>query len=202
MLGDGLDTLSAYANVAPVARSFRPVTPPLGLGPTDVTMRFAAPKHRRESGLMLLELLAYMSLLAIVLALTAVVFNTALTQAAHLRRNIADIERAAKAGERWRADVRSATGPIQIESRDGATAFEIPQSSGKVVYFILPKAIHRRSAERDTPEVFLTGVNSAQMAVDRRAHATGYRWELELERRQKNARLRPLFTFIAVPAKP
>jgi hypothetical protein len=77
-------------------------------------------KQRGRDGIMLVDLMFYISLLAVILILTAVVFNQFSIQSGKLRRNIDDIERAMKAGERWRSDLHAATGPIRKETLDGA----------------------------------------------------------------------------------
>jgi hypothetical protein len=37
------------------------------------------------------------------------------------------------------------------------------------------------------------------MIEERRGNIVGWRWELELQRRRKEVRVRPLFTFMAAP---
>jgi len=116
-----------------------------------------------------------------------------LDQSAALRRNISDIDRALKAGERWRADVRSATAAPQF----AGSRMIIPQEGGDLVYE-LGTNVTRKRARSETVESVLTGVRSNQMILEQRAHAAVWRWEVELDQRRKNARMRPLFTFMAV----
>ena len=151
-------------------------------------------KAKSVSGLLLLDLVVYLSLVAFILILTAVVFDRFLSQSAALRRNISDIDRALKAGERWRADVRSATAPPQL----AGNKMIIPQAEGDLVYN-LGTNVTRKRPKSETTESILTGVKSNQMILEQRAHATVWRWEVELDQRRKNARVRPLFTFMAVP---
>jgi hypothetical protein len=155
-------------------------------------MLFGRIKRQRRRGILLLDLMVYCGLLAVVIALIGVVFNTALTQAGKLRRNIADIERAEKAGERWRADIRSATAPIKLDS----TNLFIPQREGTIVYHLLPKEIRRQG------QPLLTGVSSSEMQMEQRGDIVGWRWEVQLEQREKHARVHPLFTFMAVSGNP
>jgi hypothetical protein len=144
-------------------------------------------------GILLFDLLVYISLLAFILILSAVVFEKFLDQSAALRRNISDIDRAMKAGERWRADVRSATGAPQL---NGNTMI-IPQPNGDLVYELGPNVTRKRPSS-DIIEPVLNGVRTNQMIFEQRTHAAVWRWEVELDHRRKNARVRPLFTFIAV----
>jgi hypothetical protein len=155
-------------------------------------MKSVSSRARARRGIVLLDLLVYMSLLVIVLILAAAVFNRGLSEAGNVQRNIADIERAMKAGERWREDVRAATGPIRVEVIDEDEVMLIPQPTGEVVYrFDSPHV--RRGAT-----VALAGVKQSRMIQERRGEIIGWRWELELEQRRKQGKIRPLFTFMAV----
>jgi Tfp pilus assembly protein PilE len=153
----------------------------------------------KARGIVLIDLLVYMAVVGVVLVLTGAVLNKAFVNGGELRRNMADIERAMAAGERWRADVRSATGPIRLEKAAGGERLEIPQANGVLVYELLSKAVRRQAAGATNAELALEGVRSARMNLEERAHASGWRWELELETRNKKARIQPLFTFTAVP---
>jgi hypothetical protein len=144
-------------------------------------------------GIVMIDAMVYIGLLGIVLILAAAVFDKGMRETAGLQRNIDDIERAMKAGERWRADVRSATGEIQANEQ----TFSIPQKEGVIVYAIEPNKVRRTFSNRS--EVFLAEVKDSKMIEERRGNVVSWRWELELEHRRKEARLRPLFTFMAVP---
>lgn len=144
-------------------------------------------------GILLFDLMIYISLVAFVLILTAVVFDRFLNQSASLRRNISDIDRALKAGERWRADVRSATAAPQLTGN----TMVIPQAGGDLVYE-LGTNVTRKRPNSEVLERVLIGVKTNQMILEQRSHATVWRWEIELDQRRQNARVRPLFTFMAV----
>jgi hypothetical protein len=145
------------------------------------------------SGLLLMDLMIYLALVAFILILTAVVFDRFLTQSADLRRNISDVERALKAGERWRAEMRAATAPPQLNGN----VMIIPQAGGDISY-ILGTNVTRRRGNSEVVEAVLTGVKTNQLVFEQRVHAGVWRWEVELESRRKTARVRPLFTFMAV----
>ena len=142
----------------------------------------------------MIDAMVYLVVLGIVLVLAASVFDKGMRESAGLQRNIADIERAMKAGERWRSDVRAATGPIEATEQ----TFTIPQRDGEVVYEFTTNQV-RRTVNANKTEVFLARVQNSSMMEERRGEVVGWKWELELERRLKEARVRPLFTFIAVP---
>ena len=156
---------------------------------------------RRERAIVLIDLMVYMALLAFILILLAVVFDQGMQQSGHLRRNIADIERAMKAGERWRAEVRSATGEPWLQTVDGVEFFHIPIGTNQIAYSFQSNRVYRFISTNEGWQVALRDVKSAQVLAERREHAAGWRWEIELERRQKTVHVRPLFTFLAVPGK-
>ena len=141
----------------------------------------------------MIDAIVYIAVVGVILILAAAVFDKGLRESAGLQRNISDIERALKAGERWRADVRAAHGKIEVSE----LRMVIPLKDGKVVYEMGTNQVRRFEGEERT-EVFLAGVQASKMIEERRGDVMGWRWELELERRRKEARVRPLFTFMAV----
>lgn len=148
----------------------------------------------RRRAIVLVDALAYIALLGVVLILASEVFDKGMRESTAFQRNVADIERALKAGERWRADVRAATGQIEVrESR-----MVIPQNSGPIIYEMGTNQVTRLAGNHRS-EVFLKGIKEAKVIMERRGRATGWRWELELEHRRKEARVRPMFTFMAAP---
>jgi type II secretory pathway component PulJ len=120
-------------------------------------MTFVCQRAPVRRGIVLLDLLVYISVLGLVLVLAAVVFDRALTQTAGLRRNISDIERTLKAGERWRADVRAATGSIRVNEVNGQQVMVIPRADGEITYRVAPREVLRGN------EVALAGVKGARL---------------------------------------
>ena len=144
--------------------------------------------------IVLIDAMVYIVVLSIILLLAASVFDTGMRESAGLQRNVADIERALKAGERWRTDVRAAVGPIEATDQ----TFTIPQRDGEIVYEFTTNQV-RRTVNATKTEVFLARVQNSSMTQERRGDIVGWKWEVELERRLKEVRVRPLFTFMAVP---
>ncbi|HEY6227347.1 MAG TPA: hypothetical protein VI282_09515, partial [Verrucomicrobiae bacterium] len=72
----------------------------------------------------------------------------------------------------------------------------IPQKSGSVVYEMGTNQVRRVEGDKRA-EVFLANVQGSTIIEERRGKVIGWRWEVELERRRKEARVRPLFTFMA-----
>src|SRR5436853_7758455 len=102
-----------------------------------------------QRGIVMIDAIVYIAVLGIVLIIAGAVFDKGMRESAGLQRNINDIERALKAGERWRADVRSAAGAIQV----GPQTLTIPQTNGVIVYAIETNQVHRIVSNRS--EVFL-----------------------------------------------
>jgi hypothetical protein len=155
-------------------------------------MKFGVKQVSERRGIVMIDALVYIGLTVVVLILAAAVFDKGMRESAGLQRNVADIERALKAGERWRADVRTATGAIEVN----AQRMVIPHGKAPIVYEMGTNEVRRIEGKQRT-EVFLAGVQDSKMIPEQRGKVVGWRWELELERRRKEARVRPLFTFMA-----
>lgn len=153
-----------------------------------------------ERGIMLLEAIVYVALLAIVLALALGAFYTGLENNRSLTRNADDITRTLKAGERWRADVRLATSAPEIGANATATnvTLRLPRGNDAVEYALRDGVMFRRGLGETNETPLLAGVVRSEFLRDPRTNVIAWRWEVELAGRQKVARVRPLFTFQAV----
>jgi Tfp pilus assembly protein PilE len=147
----------------------------------------------RRSGYTLIEALTYIACLIIILTVAYPAYHRFVRGSNNLRRNADDIARALNAGERWRNDVRAATGPV----RATAERFVIPQRDGEVVYTVSDGVLWRQSADGQRIAA-LRGVRSSAMQLETRQRVTAWRWELELVGGQKDVPVRPLFSFQAV----
>jgi hypothetical protein len=156
-------------------------------------MKTAANVRTHRRGIMLIEALAYMGLLAIVLGVGSALLYRAWSSSIAIRRNSDDIVNALSAGERWRADLREATGPVRL---NGEHEIRIPSQRGEVVYAFSEGKVSRATTGR--PTRVLDRVKASAMQIDRRSEVTSCRWELELISDRKNVQLKPLFTFRAV----
>ncbi len=132
-------------------------------------------------GFTLVEVLTYSAILLIVSAVAMKAFFATLDHARDVRRVADDITRALDAGERWRADVRLATGPPRLVEEDGVAALHLPHADGW--------------------QPALKAVKHTRFVADQRAHVSGWRWEVELQTRLPHPRIRPQFAFQAVPAQ-
>lgn len=161
--------------------------------------------HCRQSytfarGYTLIELLVYISVAFLILELGYAAMYKSMDASAGLRRNANDISSALSAGEHWRDDVRHATAPLRVEKiREDETVLHIPQHQGEVAYRFSANAVARRTGGGDWTPV-LEHVKDSEFLADQRQKALAWRWEVELQSyRKAMTRMRPLFTFIAVP---
>ena len=156
--------------------------------------------RRRQQGIMLVDCLVYLAIWAVVVGLAFSAFYRSMNYSANLARNADDIARALKAGERWRKDVREATGPFKLVAGEASVeqALHIPQKTGEVIYLFTDGAVLRQKGTNAPWIPALSGVKSSRMEKDERQRVVSWRWEVELKNKQKAARARPLFTFQAV----
>ena len=148
---------------------------------------------------MLIEMLIYMSVLLVVMAVGYAAFYRCLDRSTALRRSADDIAHTLQAGERWRADVRAALRPIQLETNAAEQILQLPGPRGGISYRFATNTVFRRVGDNAWSRV-LGNVEASSFQPDPRGNVEAWRWELELQTRAKRiSRIRPLFTFLAVP---
>lgn len=154
-------------------------------------------RARAQTGVLLLECLVYFAVFAIVLGLGLATFYLCWDNSKALLYTTDDIAAALRAGERWRADVRSATGKITVETIAEGERLRIPCGTNEILYSFDAGEVHRQPASSHFSEPLLTTVKTSQMVMDSRGSVSGWRWELELQSRRKETHLPLLFTFEA-----
>jgi len=152
---------------------------------------------RAQAGVLLVECIVYIGLFAIIVGLGLMTFYLCWDNSKALTYATDDIASALRAGERWRADVRSATGNITVETTSQGENLRIPHGKSVILYAFSAGEIHRRLASSNFSESLLTTVQTSQMVGDPRGPVNAWRWELELKLRRKEAHLPLLFTFEA-----
>lgn len=150
---------------------------------------------KRRSGFSLIEVLTYIAVLSVVSIVAYSAYHRFHRGSSDLRRSADDIVRVMRAGERWRQDIRSATGPITWIDSSGIV---VPQRKGSVIYSFDSGKLTRTS-EPQLPVMLIPNMKSSTMRTEKRNHVTVWLWELELASARKDTRVRPLFSFIAVP---
>jgi hypothetical protein len=148
----------------------------------------------------MIEAVIYLSVLAVLLGAGYMAMYRCIDRSVALRRNADALTSALEAGERWRADVRAANGPIGDEKPSGLV--KIPTSRGEISYQFEDNTVMRRMSSNSWVPL-LSGVKTSQMQADQRQQISAWRWEFEMLPTRKDTvdtnRFHPLFTFIAVP---
>lgn len=154
-------------------------------------------KTSSRSGYLLTEALVYISVVVLLLGIGYAAMYKCIQSSLTLRRSAADIAAALQVGERWRADIRAATS-IQIEKTEGVSTLRLLADSQAVTYELSQNTLNRRIGQGPWVPV-LSNVQASTMKSYPRQGIHAWRWDLELKPRSKHPRVRPLFTFIAVP---
>jgi type II secretory pathway pseudopilin PulG len=162
-------------------------------------------RGRGQRAYLLIEALVYIAVIVALLGAAYAAMYRCVDSSIALRRNADDIISALHAGERWRADVRAATSEIRVENTDAGQLLYLEGTHGTVVYRFTTNAVFRSVSAGPWARA-LEHVKSSTMGPDQRENVTAWRWELEIQPRAygsvKPGRLRPLFTFLAVPERP
>jgi len=159
-------------------------------------------RARGTSGMFLLECLVYLSIFVILLGGATTVFYFCWDHTQALIYTTDDITSALHTGERWRADVRAATGKITIETTATGELARIPEGAKSVSYRFESGEVRRQVSTSDYQELLLAKVKTSEMKPDTRGSVTAWRWEMEVLPRRKEAQLPLLFTFEAAQMKP
>lgn len=182
------------------SRSNRALAECQSLIPQITNLRHVSARPFRHEAYTLIEVLVYMSMLVVVMALGYTAMYRSMDASTGLRRNAGEITRALTVGERWREDVRRATQPLRVERvSERETLLHIPYKNSEVTYRFASGAVSRRFGPLEW-SVLLQPVRNSTFVSDTRQQVTAWKWELELQPARKSlTRLHPLFTFLAVP---
>jgi len=157
---------------------------------------------RSLGGYFLMELLVYVGLVFVLLGIGFAAVYRCIDNSVALRRSADDITGAIHAGERWRVDVRAADRSVRAESGSDQEILRLLSAQSEVDYAFADGTIRRRHGDGPWSTV-LEHVKSSSMQAETRQLVTVWRWELELQPHApasvKPGRVRPLFTFLAVP---
>ena len=153
------------------------------------------------SGIALVECMVYIVLLFLVMGMAYAGFYEVLEHTTKLNRTAADINRVLHAGELWRADVRGSVGLPKQGEVGSQLVWQIPQGKKEIVYLFKGDTVYRQEGNNAAPAPFLAQVKSSRMLLDKGQQVTSCRWEVELDGGRKPGKMKPLFTFQAVPGK-
>ena len=164
-------------------------------------LRSAISRDQARTGYLLIECLVYLSVIVVILGLGLGAFYTCWDYSKALHYATDDINAALHAGERWRADIRNATGKITVETTAEGERLRIPRGTNVLIYSFTADEVHRQIASSAFPELLLSKVKASHMVTETRGPVAAWRWEVELTPHRKETRLPLLFTFEAA-AKP
>jgi hypothetical protein len=159
-------------------------------------------RARARAGIMLVECLIYLGVFAVLLGIGYGTFYLCWDNSKALHYATDDIASALHAGERWRADIRSATGKITVETTAQGEQLRIPRKTTAIIYSFRAGELRRQLASSRFSELVLPTVKASQMVKETRGPVTAWRWELELTPRRKETHLPLLFTFEAAKTTP
>jgi hypothetical protein len=160
-------------------------------------------RPRRVSGIFLIECLVYLALFAIVLGGATTAFYFCWNHSDALVGTANGIHSALQMGERWRADVRAATGQITVQTTATGQVVRIPEGGREIFYRFETGEVSRRIFAAGQPTWKLAHVNKSSMELDARGDVAAWRWELEVVPARKEIHLPLRFTFeAAAKAKP
>jgi hypothetical protein len=157
---------------------------------------------RRQTGVMLIECLVYIAVFGILIGGGTAVFYFCWDHTKAVMYATSDISAALRAGERWRADVRAATGNISIATTTTGELVRIPETKGEIIYRFESGEVRREIPAMHQSQLLLPKVKTSQMSLAPRGSVSAWHWELELKERRKETHLPLLFTFEAAQTKP
>lgn len=172
-------------------------------------MKATISKSRRAAGVLLIECLVYIAVFSILTGIGLAAFYLCWDHSKALVYATDDISAALRAGERWRSDVRHATGAISreplavsqgktdLETSAAGEVVRLPEADRTVVYRFEAGEVRREIPALHTSELLLARVTTSQMTTESRTGVTAWRWELELRVRRSETQLPLLFTFEA-----
>jgi hypothetical protein len=153
-------------------------------------------------GFMMTECLVYIGLVFVVLGAGYLALDRCINNSVLLNRNIDDIAAVLHVGERWRADIRAASATVRLEKAPDGQTLHMETPSGEVAYRLSTNVLFRRSGQ-GAWMTLLPNVKASDMHLESRKVVPAWCWELELQPRSRGtipaSKVRPLFTFLAVP---
>ena len=165
----------------------------------NLTPSARAERFTRTRAIMIVEALVYIAVCFLILAVAMSAFYKCYDAYKGLHRTADDIARVLRTGERWRDDVRNATAALRWDDSEGDGRLDIPNKTGAVHYRFAEGSVWRRADETAAWSPVLEGVKSSRMFAEPRGSVALWRWEVELKPRRQSVRVRPLFSFAAVP---
>src|SRR5260370_32786405 len=129
---------------------------------------------------LMIECLVYIGVVAVLLGVGYAAMYRCVENSVALRRNADDIVAALHAGELWRADVRSAPGPVRLENNPDEQVLHLQSATRQVAYRFSANTVFRRIGVGPWAPL-LRNLKASSMVSDPRQHVTPCRWEPECQ---------------------
>ena len=157
---------------------------------------------RGRAGFTLIECISYFAVFLILSGIAMGSFYLSWDHSKALISASDDISAALLAGERWRMDVRAASGTINVETTTNGEVVKIPEGGNEIIYRFDSNKVQRQAGAANLPVLLLPRVVSSEVKPDTRGGIMAWRWELQVAQRRKETHLPLLFTFEAVQKTP
>lgn len=154
-------------------------------------------RGRSQSGITLIECMVYIAVFFILAGVASGSFLICWDGFRALISTTDDVSSALRAGERWRADVRDASGTIRVETTASGQVVTIPENGKEIIYSVDSKGLRREAGPGGFSLVVFPKVKSSEMKSEMRGPVRAWQWDLELPERPKGPHLPLLFTFEA-----
>ena len=164
-------------------------------------MKLNISKTGSRHGVLLIECIVYISVLVILLGIGFATFYMMWNNSLGMQRMAGDVSAVLRAGEGWRADIRSATGAVRTETSGGEILLKIPRGKTEVVYRLAGDELWRQ-ARAGQWTLVLSHVTTSSMEREAREGIAAWQWNLALDPHGTGRKKPLLFSFEAVaPAK-
>ena len=163
--------------------------------------QFQSPTERRQSrrrAIALVECMVYIALVMLIVGLGLNMYLRLLGFHRDLERNNNDITRVLRAGEIWRADIRSAESVAVSTENDTTVRLELRNHDDLVSYRFEDETLWRSIGDGSAASPFLGGVADCRFIKETRDQVSAWRWEIHLKTKKKTVRIDPRFSFLAV----
>jgi len=154
-------------------------------------------RPRRREGILLIECLVYLGVFFILIGLGFATFYVMWNNSTAMHRTADNVSAVLRAGEMWRADVRSATGTIHVQETPDGRWMKIPHGKAEIVYRFTGDEIWRKNGASPW-NLALSRVKTSEMNPETRNRVAAWSWELGIDPRGTGRKLPWLFSFEAV----
>ncbi|MDB6053465.1 MAG: hypothetical protein JWN25_988 [Verrucomicrobiales bacterium] len=156
-------------------------------------------KLGRRMGITLLETIVYIACLGIILGLASSAFFRVLTQTQRLTRSIDRVEKLLNFGERWRAEIRTSTGPIELLPATSGQSIRILSKASEITYTLDAGKLFRMEKGRNaSPQILFSNLTSASFTTQQYSNVTAWSWHVEVEDESSRFKKHTVLDFLAI----